>query len=171
MNKYIIGAVFSFALLASPFTTYAAGLTSSQIRSIIQLLQSFGADQSVISNVQTALGGTQTPETGAWCYSFTKDLKIGDNDGYGSLYPHVTDLHVALKREGFSILDSELGLNGKGIGVFGESTASAVSGFQEKYASTVLTPNGLQHGTGYVGVSTRAKLNQLYGCSNQTSQP
>jgi len=40
-------------------------------------------------------------------------------------------------------------------------TANDVSNLQEKYTSTILTPNGLSSGTGTVGASTRAKLNQL----------
>ena len=54
------------------------------------------------------------------------------------------------------------------ITTYNDSVASAVTGFQEKYASQILTPNGLSYGTGYVGASTRAELNSLYGCSTPT---
>ncbi len=68
----------------------------------------------------------------------------------------------------------ETALNKEGLGsfteaIYGDALASAVSGFQEKYRSDILTPNGLSYGTGYVGVSTRAKLNSLYGCSSTTA--
>ncbi|TSC75452.1 MAG: hypothetical protein G01um101430_294 [Parcubacteria group bacterium Gr01-1014_30] len=46
-------------------------------------------------------------------------------------------------------------------GNFLSLTRTAVIRFQEKYASEILTPFGLQQGTGYVGQATRAKLNQL----------
>ena len=46
-------------------------------------------------------------------------------------------------------------------GVYGVMTEAAVRAFQEKYASEILTPNGLRRGTGVVGPSTLAKINQL----------
>ncbi|HVV15445.1 MAG TPA: hypothetical protein VHD55_03550 [Candidatus Paceibacterota bacterium] len=50
---FAIGAVF---LLPQPAA--AASLTQAQVIAIVSLLQSFGADSSVIANVQKSLGGT-----------------------------------------------------------------------------------------------------------------
>ncbi len=46
-------------------------------------------------------------------------------------------------------------------GNFLSLTQQAIIRFQEKYKNEILTPLGLERGTGFVGQSTRAKINQL----------
>ncbi|MDP4007244.1 MAG: ABC transporter substrate-binding protein [bacterium] len=46
-------------------------------------------------------------------------------------------------------------------GVFGPATQQAVIAFQEKYVKDILAPSSLSKGTGTVGPSTRAKLNEI----------
>ncbi|MEK7553907.1 MAG: peptidoglycan-binding protein [Patescibacteria group bacterium] len=147
MKKYIFGAVLSLGIIISPALTHAAGLTNSQVQAILSLLSSFGAEQSVINNVQASLtGSTSSSSSTAFCYNFNTDLT------FGSTGPDISSLNQALS------LDSqgELGRNN----VFTENTAAAVVQFQAKY--------GIRQ-TGYVGPVTRARLNALYGCSNQTT--
>lgn len=151
IKKYAIFAIF-LAFLAIPNISLAA-LTQSQINAITSLLQSFGVDQKTMVNVQSILSGAPTSSTTTWCYDFNFNLKIGNTGN------EVATLHIALEKEGFSIGSEE-----KNNQEFGEFTASAVSGFQEKYKSEILTPLGLRYGTFFVGLATRAKLNSLYGC-------
>lgn len=101
----------------------------------------------------TTGGGTISPSV--FCYNWTKNLRIGDANN------DVTQLVIALSKENV--------LSGKAA-LFNEEVASAVVEFQEKYTSEILTPNNLRHGTGFVGVSTRAKLNKLYGCRSSATK-
>ena len=110
-----------------------------------------------LTALQQAQGGQQT-----WCHTFNTNLRFGDRNG------EVNALQYVLQKEGFALNAGELGgETNYDDGIIGESTASAVVGFQEKYRGEILTPNGLKYGTGYVGPSTRAKLNQLYGCGTR----
>lgn len=71
----------------------------------------------------------------------------------------VTELQTALQIDGESVQIT---------GTFDDQTASAVTAFQEKYASQILAPEGLTYGTGYAGKATRAELNALFGCTVST---
>jgi hypothetical protein len=106
--------------------------------------------QEQIAQLQKQLAELQG-KPAAWCHDFNVNLKIGDSG------PEVEALQTALEKEGFDVSKDPRGY-------FGEYTASAVVGFQEKYKDEILTPWGLTHGTGFVGKTTRAKLNKLYGC-------
>lgn len=116
-----------------------------------------------IQSLQSQLTQVQSPQPTVWCYNFKANLKVGDT-GH-----EVRNLVIALKKEGFEIDDSEQGDSGNET--FNESTASAISGFQQKYIDEILKPVGLKYGTGFAGRSTRAKLNQLYGCGTKPSKP
>ncbi len=151
MKKYIVGAVLSFGLLASPAFTQAAGLTSSQVQAILMLLSSFGADQATINSVETALnGGTPTTSGTAYCHNFNSDLTVG-NTG-----EDVAALNRVLQSSGIDTTGNS--------STFDENNAADVVAFQSHY--------GIRQ-TGYVGPLTRAKLNALYGCHNgqQPTQP
>lgn len=100
--------------------------------------------------------GMEASSTGGWCYTFYRNLRVGAQG------PDVYNLQTALSQNGFSVPST---------GSFDQTTASAVTGFQEKYASIILTPNSLTYGTGYVGPSTRGELNALYGCANPINPP
>lgn len=149
MKKYIVGALLSIGILVSPLFTQAASLTDTQVQAILTLLNAFGADQSTINNVQTALnGGTPIIEKRAFCHNFNNDITVGNKGD--EIVALKTALHIA--NGTFEPLDIP--------SVFNEDTAATVVSFQAKY--------GIRQ-TGYVGPLTRAKLNKLYGCD--TTQP
>jgi hypothetical protein len=139
MKRFLWKASFAavgLATLFSPLASSASQLTQDQINSIIGLLQAFGADASVVANVQASLTGNNGNHYGQWCHTFNTNISAGSSGSEADA------LAESLKRE----------------------NTSSVIAFQEKYKDEILTPSGLSNGTGYVGPATRKKLNQLYGC-------
>ena len=81
-----------------------------------------------------------------------------------NLYYGLTDnSEVRCLQEFFRSLGSEIYPEGQITGNFLSLTQTAVIRFQEKYASEILIPSGLEQGTGFVGPATRLKINSLSG--------
>lgn len=85
-------------------------------------------------------------------YRFTVDLK------YGQRNDNVRYLQLFLKAQG-----PEIYPEGIISGWFGPLTKKAVIHFQEKYAEDILAPWELTEGTGFVGKTTGAKINEILG--------
>src|SRR3990167_4712164 len=145
-----IGYLAITAVLVVTFLSFgiSANAQTVDIQAQIQaLLAQIAQLQAQIAQLQARQSATP-----AWCHTFNTNLRIGDSGE-----KEVIALQTALKKEGIAI-------SGNSDRNFDELTASAVVEFQEKYASEILAPYGLKRGTGYVGPSTRKKLNALYGC-------
>ena len=130
------------------------GISSAQTMSVAQLQAEIASLTSQLNQLEAQLaaaGGTT-----AWCYTFNNNLSIGMSG------TAVSALQNALQKDGESVTAS---------GSFDDQTAAAVTSFQEKYADTILAPNGLSNGTGYAGGATRSKLNGLFGCRAPYPQP
>ncbi|MBM2818225.1 MAG: Fibronectin type domain protein, partial [Parcubacteria group bacterium] len=54
-------------------------------------------------------------------------------------------------------------------GYFGRLTKNAVIKFQEKYFDEILAPGGFKQGTGYAGIASRKKLNEILGRQTSSS--
>jgi len=84
--------------------------------------------------------------------------EISQNLYFGMKNQQVSYLQEFLKEQGKDIYPEELV-----TGYFGILTKNAVIRFQNKYADEILYPLDLFSGTGFVGLSTRNKINQLIG--------
>ncbi|MBI2023869.1 peptidoglycan-binding protein [Candidatus Giovannonibacteria bacterium] len=142
-------AIFlSGASLTVPLVANAA-LSESQIQSILQLLQSFGADAATINNVNASLRGqpTTTPPAQTGNCNFTRSLTVGST---GS---DVTCLQQYLNSSGFTVAASGAGSPGNETTYFGPLTRTAVGKWQQNY--------GITPAAGYFGPISRAKYVSL----------
>ncbi|MEK7193738.1 MAG: Ser-Thr-rich GPI-anchored membrane family protein [Patescibacteria group bacterium] len=148
----VVGAMtLSGAARAQTMDVQALQIQLNNLIEQVRVLQlNLKESNQAASSVATPLA------SGVSCYDFKENLKVGDQGRA------VAELHNALERENFSVSADE-----RNEKRFGEGTASAVTGFQQKYGDEVLKPIGLSYGTGFAGRGTRAKLNALYGCGTQ----
>jgi type II secretory pathway pseudopilin PulG len=154
-TKCVIAISLAAALLA-PATIFAQSTTDIQARIAALIKQ--------IQQLQDQLKAMQSQQGTAWCHTFEK------NTGVGSKGDEVFYLQKALNKDMEEVLFRSYE-SGMETALYGEPVAAAVTWFQEKYKDEILTPSGLKNGTGYVGPSTRKKLNQLYGCGVVVSPP
>ncbi len=136
-----------------------ASVSLVRAQSVSDLQAQLQALLQQVANLQAQIKAQNGGTSNRWCYTFNNNLSVGSTGN------DVAALQTALAKEGFTMNSTETNSD-----TFSESTASAVSGFQEKYSSDVLKPFGLNYGTGFAGKGTRAKLNALYGC-NATNPP
>lgn len=145
IKKLIVG----LSMLLFVFPLMAGAQVSPSVQAQINDLQNRILELQIQLAQMQNVGGTS-------CYTFNSNIGIGYS---GS---DVSALSTALNRDGVSFFQNT-------SLIFDENLASAVSSFQEKYRSEILTPLGLSAGTGYLGTKTRAKLNSLYGCSGYSN--
>ncbi len=112
--------------------------------------------QAQINALMAQLAAAKPATTASCSVVLSKSLKAGMSDA------EVMDLQKALNSDvDTQVAASGVGSKGNETMYFGPATKAAVIKFQNKYASEVLAPAGLSAGTGFVGASTRAKINAL----------
>jgi Putative peptidoglycan binding domain/IPT/TIG domain len=105
-----------------------------------------GAVVSTVLKAQNEIAST-TPSFSYPTFSFQKNLKFGDNN------QDIRQLQIVLNRDADThVSSSGVGSSGQESNYFGQLTTNAVMRFQTKYGISA---------TGFVGVLTRTKLNQI----------
>jgi hypothetical protein len=156
MKKKIFAAITGLAVAAmiiAPSSTQAITAAELQVQ-IDALLAQLATLQSQLSDLGGGGGGTVT---GCTITSFSRNLAVGMTGD------DVKCLQIVLNSASDTQLSAGVGSPGQETSYFGPKTKAAVIKFQEKYASVVLASWGLTSGTGYVGSTTRAKLDTLLG--------
>ncbi|MBI1975260.1 MAG: peptidoglycan-binding protein, partial [Parcubacteria group bacterium] len=156
-TKKFVAILLSGALALSLFVLFGATPVkaatveelTAQINSLLAMIATLQAQLATVSG-----GSAMSTGTG---YTFTRNLKQGDTGA------DVKELQKALNAQGVTVSQSGAGSPGNETMNFGPATKAAVIRFQDKYAAEILSPVGLSAGTGFVGASTRAKLNSLGG--------
>ncbi len=129
----------------------------AQISDTSEILQRIEEVRGEIMRLQQELDGLQPVKTTL----LSRNLKLGDTG------EDVLELQVLLNSfPQTRIAATGLGSPGNETRFFGVRTRDAVIRFQQWYAGEILTPLGLNRGTGYVGFSTRAKLRVLVDQQN-----
>lgn len=151
-HKVLIAAILIVsAVLITPVATKAVDI-QSQIQALMQQIATL---QAQLKELQGQQGGESK-----WCHTFNANMGIGSS-GSG-----LDALITVFDKESIAEF-----LPSNRPSEYNEVVAGMVSAFQQKYASEILTPNGLKYPTGYVGKSTRSKLNALYGCKADSNLP
>lgn len=154
-KNIVLGAAF-LAVVGFAFVATAPVVKAADNSALIQqLMAQIASLQAQLAQLQAQQGTTQS-----WCHTFNVNLGVGVS---GSDFDA---LITVLDKENISEFNSA-----NRPTQYDEVTAGAVSALQQKYFSEILAPNGLKYPTGYVGRSTRAKLNSLYGCGTNIIPP
>lgn len=153
IKKKIVASIVGLSMVVMMVPGIAQGATLEELQALItELTQKLAEAQSQL----TALQGAAPAVTGCTITSFDRNLKQGMTGD------DVKCLQIALNSDtATQVAATGVGSSGSETSYFGPLTKAAVIKFQEKYASEVLASYGLTAGTGFVGATTRAKLNSL----------
>lgn len=141
-------ALVAVAMIGVAFASTAKAQTTDELQAMINdLLAQVAALQ--------AGAGMAADSTSSVCpYTWTRDLSQGSTGSDVMMLQQFlnsdADTRVAATGAGSAGMETEY---------YGPATAAAVSKFQVKYRSEVLSPSNLVNPTGYFGPSSRAKAN------------
>lgn len=147
-------AAVAFVAVAMLFTMFAPSAKAQSSEDLQKMINDLLAQ---IATLQSQVGqGGSSVASGICPYTWTRDLSTGSTGA------------DVMKLQQFLNADSDTRVSASGAGsvgaeteTFGPATAAAVSKFQVKYRSDILSPAGLVNPTGFFGASSRAKANAV----------
>ena len=159
-------ATVAVAMVFSAFVSSAKAQTTEELQQMINdLLAQVAQLQSQLGNNGGSGNSGSMMMTSSVCpYTWTRSLS------QGSTGSDVMKLQKFLNSDPDTrVAVSGVGSMGMETDYYGPATAAAVSKFQVKYRSDILSPVNLVNPTGYFGPSTMAKANMLCSSANMNS--
>ena len=168
LSRKILAALMSLALITMMGGPIGAVQAEDEptVASLMLQIDSLNDTIRELTDLIESLttGGTiiPTPTTGGAITGIPSDFTFQTNLKLGSAGDDAQYLQIVLNSD----VETQLAVSGVGsagneTSYFGPLTKAAAVKFQEKYIDDILTPLGLTTATGFVGPSTRAKLNGL----------
>ncbi|MEA3295767.1 MAG: hypothetical protein U9Q27_01320, partial [Patescibacteria group bacterium] len=156
LKKIIAGATVLTCAVMMVAPGMAQALTADELQTQIDVLMAELATLQTELATMTETTTTTTVIEGCDITSFDRNLKQGMSGD------DVKCLQIIMNSDADTKLaDSGAGSPGSETKYFGPITKAGVIKFQTKYADEVLASWGLTTGTGFVGTTTRAKLDSL----------
>jgi len=161
----MIKKLFAFAIVVSiSFWALAPGVSAITAEELQAQIDTLLAQLATLQTQLSELTGEPTTTiVGCTITSFDRNLSQGMTGD------DVKCLQIVLNTDTVTKLaDSGAGSPGNETTYFGPITKAGAIKFQEKYADEVLASWGLTSGTGYIGSTSRAKLNTLLAAGGPT---
>ena len=157
-SKKLFAGVVALAMAAVIVPSAGQAATAEELAAQIAQLQ------AQLASLMGQLGTTGTPGSGLTStnypacagVSFTRNLTLGSQGNDVKCLQQILNANPT-----FQVAFDGAGSPGNETTYFGGLTRNAVVKFQDTYAAEILAPLGLTSGTGFVGASTRAKLNAM----------